>query len=258
MSDLSQAIVARDIKVSNAIGAYANGDVIDLGTSITDIIAKLLQSQSSILYASPSGSLAYAGQKDTIYVDYHSTATIDLSVELVQGDAGNFILPANLVMKNEGKTYNNAITSADMTMSLQLEQAIANIVECSAVVQYSEGQVKPGDASGIDKIYAGLLSLDVRIIPVYNAYVGSIELFETFDNLIAEDIITNCRLIHSNQLAMTYTGLHDYQIFACPSDCNLPIINNIADVKDLTINNIAYKVYCIQARTLSINTASIQ
>lgn len=257
MSDLSKAVISRDIRITRPIGAYKEGEVINMGEAITDILAKMLQNETIFKYVQPSGAIMYNGQTGTVYVDYHSITTIALAMRLVQADAGSFVFPASLYLTNNGIQQTAQIIGIDTVLNFTLDAPIANPVVATTTIQYSEGTRKDGDEDINNVVKAGLLNLDIRIVPVYNAYIGSIEQYEDFEGLTADTILTY-RMFKSNQLAMTYTGATDYQIFACPKDCSNPVVNQVTAMNEISIDGVEYNVYCIKARSLTINTANLQ
>lgn len=255
LSDLSQSITSRDIKVTNDIGAYNAGDTITAGTSLTDILAGILKQHTVVSYVQPYGKLTVNGKSDTVYVNYKSVTSITVKSELVQGDAGAFTLPATLTLYANGskKTAQIAGVTGDATFT---GITANNAMHANLTVNYAEGQLKPGDTTGDDKVFAGLLSLNVRIIPVFDAYITQVKLLEQLRGTISA--VSNMNKVKSTELGPNYQlALAEYVVLVIPEDVDCPIVNEIAGTASTNINGVQYTAYAVKGYQLMLNTTNL-
>ena len=257
LSDLSKTVLAKDIEVSNPIGIYKDKDIIQMGTSITEIIAGMLTGIAPVIYTAPSGSMMIDGQAGTIYMDYNTTGNLSIAILLTQADAGAFVLPAVVTVTENGQDTSLQLQNVQETLTYPMSAPISNVITASMIVQYSEGPIKPGDTTGFNRIFAGLLSLDIRIVPVYDAYLGSIQLLEQLNNIDPTDL-SAYRKVKSNELDTIVQGQNDYQVLIIPSNTQNPIVNLIAGKHDLTINSMQYTAYAVQTKILAIDTTNLR
>lgn len=255
LSDLSQSITSRDIKVTNDIGAYNAGDTITAGTSLTDILAGILKQHTVVSYVQPYGKLTVNGKSDTVYVNYKSVTSITVKSELVQGDAGAFTLPATLTLYANGskKTAQIAGVTGDATFT---GITANNAMHANLTVNYAEGQLKPGDTTGDDKVFAGLLSLNVRIIPVFDAYITQVKLLEQLRGTISA--VSNMNKVKSTELGPNYQlALAEYVVLVIPEDVDCPIVNEIAGTASTNIYGVQYTAYAVKGSQLILNTTNL-
>jgi hypothetical protein len=257
LTDLSQAMTGRTISVTNDVGAYHNGDSIPIGTSITEIIANMLKQTTAIEYEQPYGTLAYNGTTDKAYVDYASLeGGIAVQCTLVQADAGPFTFPVKVTMTVNGHTSIQTITDTNATVNFKDDALGINTALIALSANYGTGEVKPGDESGEDRVYAGMLNLELRIIPVFDAYIGSIAVLENLASSLLNNL-SSYNKVRSNTLSTLYNGANDYQVLAIPANVECPVINVVSATYDFDVNGTAYKAYAVKSRTLNINTANL-
>ena len=257
LADLSQTITARDIKVSMPTGAYAAGDVIPVGTSITEVIANMLSSNAFILYTQPTGTIRSGEVSGTLYVAYGHNEAIPIMTILSAGDSGGFVLPAYLNITGDGNDVSYAVQLSTAEYNFQPLHPLANIVNCSMQVQYLVGQAKPGDTDGANKVQPGYLNLSLRIVPVFDMYHSSTAVFETLQSLTSADVQTWSVLSSTNADNVIYAE-NDYQMLAIPSNVSCPINNVIIGTKRIQINDIDYTIYVAKTRYMTLDTTNLR
>lgn len=253
LSDLSQAITSRDIVVSNDIGSYKANDVISVGTSITDVLEKILHTTAQRQLLWPSGELKLNDTKDTLYIKYGEASTVLIAVNLTQGDAGDFALPAKLAIVSSDGEATIDITDISFKQSYVVDRA-TNTIGLSTRIQYADGE---DIAGSVDKVFAGLLSLSARIVPVFTMYKSSIDLLEQLDAIQPADVLA-WQSFASNECSQFIYGAKQYQVLAMPADVDCPIVNSIAASKTLAVNDTTYRLYAVHARYISIDTTNLQ
>lgn len=253
LSDLSESITGRDITVSNAIGAYSAGETILAGTSITEVLAKLLRSASLPSLSQPTGQLKANDTIDTLYIPYDSKDSIALAINFAQGDAGTFTLPAKLSVFEDGLETPFTVQNDEATFNYTPKSA-ANLIYARCRINYAEGTTV--DADG-DKVFAGILSLSVRVVPIFNIYVGNLAIVEQVYDLDESKVLADFKLYKSNAIDNVLIGPGPYQVIVMPANVDCPITNAIVAKHSFDIADINYTAYAVQSKYVSIDTTNL-
>lgn len=252
LADLSKSCLSKDITVSNAIGnVYQVGDVIQAGTSITEILANLLANQVAPTYTAPTASvLAYNQVK--YFANYGTTPTIPMTVALTPNDSGGYTDTQVLVKEN------GLVTEIETQASWYFTtQPLHNRITFSLIAEYSAGAIKnypDGTPCQLGQIFAGITRSECYVIPIYQAFVGSLS---SIDHIHDVDFASMAQ-VNSNELEPIYSNPGNYQVLAIPADANNPIIGNIASYSVKTYGGITYNVYAVRGKSISIDTSNLR
>lgn len=92
MSDMSKAVLGSEIVVHGAtVGQYKSGDVLELGTSITEILRKMLDSRSGTPYIQPFSSATKNGSNWMLVKPGSTNRISDIVMSVEPGDAGPLV-----------------------------------------------------------------------------------------------------------------------------------------------------------------------
>lgn len=140
---LYQKLVSSDIAISETFtvngvsqGAYNSGDVVEQGTSISEVIRKMLQKELPVTYSTPTLSIAADGKSGTIPLEIGTMLTPVIAATFRQNDAGE--VTRYSVKRNGQELYNVASVSNFQESGIQLTQDITY----QSTVGYSEGAIK--------------------------------------------------------------------------------------------------------------------
>jgi hypothetical protein len=252
LADLSKACLSKNITVSNAIGnVYQVGDVIQAGTSITEILANLLANQVAPTYVAPTATIR-AYNQIKYFANYGTEPSIPMTVALTPNDSGGYT--DTQVFVKENGIVTELTTQASWYYAVQ---PLHNKVTFTLVAEYAAGPLKnypDGTPCQLGQIFAGISRSECYVIPIYNAFVGSLSSIEQIHDLE----FANMAQVNSNELEPIYNSLNNYQVLAIPADANNPIIGNITSYITKTYGGIAYNVYAVRGRSISIDTSNLQ
>jgi len=173
MSDLSNAVTKSAITVyGSRIGQFAAGDTIAAGTSITDIIRKLLDSRIASPYIQPIAGSTIDGDTYVLFRPGSKSFTVEHTVAL--GDAGA-VQSRRLTTCALGGTITTTNLAANTstvhrTMNVTAAEQTNDTVKCWCVtqqVQYAEGAMHQYD-DGTDiegNIQAGVVMSRFYAVP---------------------------------------------------------------------------------------------
>lgn len=141
-----------NLGVNGSVGGLKTGDVIDAGTSIDELIKKIVTKRVQATYTQPSVALSASIAAGSFEVG--STITPTLTAKYIQNDGGEL----ENIKISDGQT--DVVVGS--TSPLAAESHEVNVVDgdttFSAIASYGEGQVKNdnlGDASPDGHIAAG-------------------------------------------------------------------------------------------------------
>lgn len=254
LTDLSQAVISRDILVSDDIGAYRQKDIVPMGTSITEIISNILSNKVPPVYVQPTVQLLLSSELDrVIYVPYGANLTAADAVQLTQtiddGDSGGHEIYA-LTEDNGG-----VLASLPTDLPAYTNDNVVNDVRLILQVAFSAGPVKnysDGSPAFSGAINAGIQTAVARIVPTFNAYFGGISLLEQLPTINPAQMqaipIQNLKTILSSGFPM--------QVLLLPDAYNNPVIEQPTSVLNVGYIvpgvNISYKAYAYNASRINL------
>lgn len=124
------------VMLSNKLGSFENGDVIAAGTSVDDIVRKLVQVQIPPSYTAPSVAIAVSSGTTGGSYEEGTTANPTLSAAFTQNDAGSL---TNMVIKKNGTQVATSTASPAVYTD---ELTIAGTTTFSATATYAAGAIK--------------------------------------------------------------------------------------------------------------------
>lgn len=209
MSDMSKAVLGSEIVVHGQnVGQYKSGDVLEVGTSITDILRKMLDSRSGDPYIQPFASCLKDGVNYMLVLP-GSTRTVHVDCHISQGDAGDLL--QRYLFTFEGNTTIHTVqmmSIADITEVMSITDTAASGMKLFTLQQlyrYDNGPEHTySDGSVIDgQILAGSIVSNFYVVPFEHVAIVFANATITTDNII--DRINNGDLTldftDSNELA---------------------------------------------------------
>lgn len=174
MSDLTNAITKSDITVHGSrIGQFTAGDTIAAGTSITDILRKILDSRIAQPYIQPTAASQSDESNYILFRPGKKTITVKHTVEL--GDAGDIakrMIVTAALDATTGSTYNASANASDIVRALSISatEQSNDTVKCwcqTQHIQYADGPMHQyEDGSSIEgNIKAGVLMSRFYAVP---------------------------------------------------------------------------------------------
>ena len=124
------------VMLDSKIGSFENGDTIAAGTSIDDIVRKLVQVQIPPTYTAPTVAIAVSSGTAGGSYEEGTTATPTLNATFTQNDAGSL---TNLVIKKNGTQIATSTTSP---ASHTEDVTISGTITFSATATYAAGAIK--------------------------------------------------------------------------------------------------------------------
>lgn len=262
LSDMTKTIIGNDLHVSSPVGAYQAGDIIPTGTSVTEILQKMLSTGAIVNYVYPYGSLSINNHVDNFYVAYHYASPIAYTINLIQGNSGGFVFPTNLILYENGSMITIPVTQAATTIS-HTPEALTEPLIAELDVNYNEGEAISEETAD-ERVFAGILNLRMRVVPVYTAYFGGIDNIEELANITGSDIVgPNFMSTPSNTLnPVIYNNAKAIQVLCIPADCDCPLTNQVIGNKAVTVTigglEMNYMAYAVQGNYLNIDTTNLR
>jgi hypothetical protein len=242
MSDLTNAMIPKDIRVTNAQGILSVGSTIKAGTPIYDILADMLSNILTPDYVMPAISISI-NDATTIWSDYNEPASYAIDQVITQNDAGQ--ITANWLTATTNGVQTN------VSNLLYSTAALIDPVIIRANIQFNEGLTKnysDGNPCLSGKIYAGSIYSELVIRPEFDFGIGSIDLLDDLDNITYQDLSwSSVKTVKTN-----YTASKPIQIIAWPALSSVPITNLVVATANIAYSGISYKIYAIYDSVMSI------
>lgn len=125
-----------EVMLTNPVGSYSNGDVIDANTSVDVIIKKLVQQQIPPVYTAPSINLVVAGKAVGSY-EAGTSCNPSLTSTFTAGDAG--AITEHKITKNGTSVASGTATSLAHSDTFVLgDETVTFVSSCT----YEDGAIK--------------------------------------------------------------------------------------------------------------------
>ena len=229
----SSSSVTEDITVTGMeIGSFKNGDVISAGTSIQDVLKKLLVKETYPTYTAPTLSLT----ADTMLVEYDDVKNITFNHNFVQNDAGNALgKHIRYGMVDDTMTEPYVLTNWNFTSDLKV----------TAEVSYDDGPIKQtntGKDYPTGSIKAGIVKKDLTIKISVPAYAYSAD--GPVASIVPTGIAPRLGLKKGSQLVVVTRPIDKFVYFVYPeslgnaSKIRFDNINDDENISAFTLSSV--------------------
>ena len=206
-SSSGNAFVEKDIAVMGVtVGNYKDGDVITEGTTLTEVLSKMMQKRVLPTYKAPVISLTVSPSADQ---EISKEVTFTITPSFTKNDAGDF---------EKCEIYRNGTLITTLTsLSAYVDTITPNgNVTYKVVISYKEGAIKKdnfGDEYSTGHITAGNKNASKTVNIVYPYYYGVVS---DIDNINAKDLTKDITVKKDKDYS--YTGVNVYAVILYDAD----------------------------------------
>lgn len=242
-ADISKALTDRDIVVSHEIGAYHKNDIVPAGTSVSEILLKILNDKRPAEYVQPGLSMKYNGA--SVYgVNYGESTSGDLVIFIEDGDSGGHQI-LSLLQKINGRYSELPIDTDHISF-----EHVYDVVELILEVEFFDGLIKEnsdGTECHAGRIVRGTKTVSVFIKPKFGVWLGGIDILEQLETLTPDDM----QQYDSWDLPTSFASSYRYQVIAVPSNLQSPVNSQPTMVRELD----DYTLYVYDNRKIDIDAS---
>lgn len=213
-----------ELGTNGSVGGYKTGDTISAGTTVQQIITKLLAKQIPPTYTAPTISIANNGGPAAGSYEIGTSIDPKLKATFTKNDAGNL---TNISI-SLGSTVLSSGTTSPLSMTNMTSFILDNTTSFSASASYEEGPIKNdnlGDPYSVGHITAGTKTSSNYTFTPYRmgCFYGVLETTST-EQVLTSNIIrglnkTNKAYASGNLSQISASSVSDPKriVIACPT-----------------------------------------